>query len=354
MNAYPDEQTFWPAYEADVAATYAEAGLTFPDSAAAFRWFSRPGYSIGAGLPPEVAAEKHLAELADQLHTTPPDPVIVRPSRLSIRDGHFWTADGQRWIWKGASDFLLYKRFLEGENVRPLLRERRYAGANLVRVFFQCHNIARFYPNDYDGYYERVPVFADILATEGFWFEATAYCDEQYIHSGAAHWPKLTDQLERCDNAVAELANEYQKNGIDPMAFAHPGGGLLCSRGSGLSDRPPARPGWDFFGWHGRRSPFYKVPSSVEDAYCIAHALKDGWNSHLYDPMVGVGDELMGFAEVAEEGRRSTSVALARSLGASCAELLDGGTIHTENGLYSRPWGPTETACALAFLGALA
>jgi hypothetical protein len=352
---YPDEQAWWPAFEARVAALYGEAGQAFPDNPAAFRWHGRTAYDIGAGVPAETSAGRHLRECADALGVPSPAPVIVRPTRLRIEGTRFVTADGQPWIWKGATDFLLYKRWLEGEDITPLLRERREAGANLLRVFMQCHNIAHFYPADYDGYYERISVFSESLASQGFWWEAVAYCDEQNVKSGPSHWTLLTDQLKRCDNAVAELVNEHKQNGVDPSRFAHPGGGLLCSRGSGLSDEPPFRPGWDFYGWHGRRD-WPKVTSSTEDMWYIANCKADGWHSDnpaFQPPRPIVHDEPMGFAANAEPNRRSNDPNLARLLGAAAVTLGAGGTYHSENGIYSRPWDDTEKSCARAFLGAM-
>lgn len=61
---YPDEPTWWQAYEAEVAALYRQAGQDLPDVVfEAGRWFSRPGYSIGSGMDKDVAKAKHLAEL---------------------------------------------------------------------------------------------------------------------------------------------------------------------------------------------------------------------------------------------------------------------------------------------------
>lgn len=64
VQPYPDESAWWGAvYEPGVAACYREAGSTFPDSAAAFRWFSRCGYSIRDGMTKEAAMDKHIKEL---------------------------------------------------------------------------------------------------------------------------------------------------------------------------------------------------------------------------------------------------------------------------------------------------
>ena len=64
IQPYPDEIEWWGGvYEPAVAACYREAGGVFPDSSAAFRWFSRCGWLIGNGMAKEAAMEKCIKEL---------------------------------------------------------------------------------------------------------------------------------------------------------------------------------------------------------------------------------------------------------------------------------------------------
>ena len=64
IQPYPDENAwFGGVYEPAVAACYREAGSVFPDNSAAFRWFSRCGYSIRDGLTKEAAMDKTVKEL---------------------------------------------------------------------------------------------------------------------------------------------------------------------------------------------------------------------------------------------------------------------------------------------------
>lgn len=153
-------------------------------------------------------------------------------------------------------------------------------------------------------------------------------------------------------NLLVELVNEADKNGIKPAQFSHPGRGLICSRGSGLADEPPARPCWDFFGWHGRRD-FPKVTSSTEDMWYIAHSQHDGWQSDQYPPSLVVHDEPMGFAAVAEPNRRSNDPNLARELAAASVVLGAGGTFHSDAGIQSVLFDDVTRACALAWFSAM-
>ena len=65
---YPDEPTYWKAFQDSMKRIYAEAGRQFPDpnDADAFRRFSRCGYDC-RGMDAMKAAEKHLKELRAEL-----------------------------------------------------------------------------------------------------------------------------------------------------------------------------------------------------------------------------------------------------------------------------------------------
>jgi hypothetical protein len=59
---YPDENTFWRAYELAVVGAYAAKGREIDSQS--FRWFTRVAYDLVAKrMPPDEAAAAHLAEL---------------------------------------------------------------------------------------------------------------------------------------------------------------------------------------------------------------------------------------------------------------------------------------------------
>lgn len=66
---YPDENTFWKAFQEQMRKAYSDAGRTFPDpnDADAFRRFSRCGFDIGTGMNADAAAAKHISELRKEL-----------------------------------------------------------------------------------------------------------------------------------------------------------------------------------------------------------------------------------------------------------------------------------------------
>lgn len=92
MNAYPDENSWWPQFEAECEALYAEAGQLAnwgPGSGASRRWSARTAYDICAGLAPDVSAAKHLNELRTALGLTIPLPPVPSRDQVCQINMHF-------------------------------------------------------------------------------------------------------------------------------------------------------------------------------------------------------------------------------------------------------------------------
>ena len=61
----------------------------------------------------------------------------------------------------------------------------------------------------------------------------------------------------------------------------------------------------------------------------------------------------IGFAEESIPNKRSDDPNMARVIAASARVLSEGATFHSDDGIYSRLFGPTTKACALAFFSGL-
>ena len=185
---------------------------------------------------------------------------------IHVEGSTFVDAKGRRWIWRGCTDFLLFKRHLDGEDIAPLLNERAGVGANLVRVLGMCQNIARFHPQEYPAYFDRLGPFVDLVARSGLYVELTVFADAQFIMSSSTeqhqHLARVVDILRGKANVFVELVNEFSKNGVDPRQFTKPDG-ILCSHGSGQTDEAPPQPPWDYVTFHVRRDP----PKAWNDAH---------------------------------------------------------------------------------------
>lgn len=277
---------------------------------------------------------------------------IVSPVAKLTTSGRDFVLNGSRWLWKGSSDFRLYQWYLEGRDLQPVLDQRREAGANLLRVFGMYNGgIGRFIPSEYPAYFGAFPAFADRLAHAGFQFELTAFADAQNILSQSnqhAHWSVLESALQGIPNCLVELVNEYPQNGVDPAQFS-PLIGLLCSRGSNVSDTAGYQPGWSYQTWHGRRD-WPKVLFSAEDMWWVGEGV--GSNGQQFSPtMPVIHDEPIGFSDVNQPGRRSNDPYVARVLGQTGAAFGCGSTFHSDAGIQSDLWSPQVDLCARTFYG---
>ena len=69
-----------------------------------------------------------------------PNPFLPR----LVGNGQFFsTEDGQPFTVIECSDFQLFQRFLHGEDLEPVLRDRQDIGFNTLRVFGTCFNMFR-------------------------------------------------------------------------------------------------------------------------------------------------------------------------------------------------------------------
>src|SRR5262249_25635457 len=128
----------------------------------------------------------------------------VSPLPRLVAEGRWFRQDtGARWTGIEATDFNLFNRFLNGENIVPILRQRADAGFNLLRVWTdfdvcadgncpQRQPIGRLVPSEHSDYYVRLPDFLEKCAQHGLYVELTAFTGRP--DSDAAritHWDRL-------------------------------------------------------------------------------------------------------------------------------------------------------------------
>src|SRR5439155_2121301 len=64
-----------------------------------------------------------------------PRPFPPERGRLRVEARQFYDTDNHVWRWRGASEFLLFARYLNGEDITPQLDWLVDRGFNVLRVF---------------------------------------------------------------------------------------------------------------------------------------------------------------------------------------------------------------------------
>jgi hypothetical protein len=154
-------------------------------------------------------------------------PFPAEQGRLRIEGRHFYDASQKVWRWRGATQFLLFARFLNGENISPQLDWLLARGFNVLRVFGEVPSGFRadqvgvtnyerpFERADFDA---RLHAFFALLESRGLRCEYTVltYWDASDVMR--AHVQRVFDVAAAHWNVFVEVANEPENNNIDPVA----------------------------------------------------------------------------------------------------------------------------------------
>jgi len=271
-----------------------------------------------------------------------PESGLIHIDGTLFRDQH-----NKLWQWRGVTDFLLFWKFLTGQDITEIVNERIGLGFNTFRVLGMNSwpESPNFFPQAHGDYYSRLSAFADLLASKGMRFELTVFADAQVVMTNAAeqdaHAARVIDTLNGKWNVFIEWVNEPFQN--------IPGGGqraydigkrfqgttrLLAASGD-YSDPPLTL---DYLTIHTDRGAEW--PRKSKDA------IEYQWAFHI----LAIGDEPMGAAEFNQPGRRSNNVSDFGDAAGVFALQTNGATFHSEEGLFSKHFGPTVTACARAWI----
>lgn len=271
-----------------------------------------------------------------------PPIITISPIRpLHVEGTRFFDDRGIEWKWRGATDFLLLKLELDGVDINPILDQRHSAGANLVRVFAICKNLADLNPSSYNDYWGGVFRVVEKAAAKDLYVEFTVFADAQLVIPGQndqlAFWQGFA-QLVGKPNVFLELVNENSHSGntINTSAFPRIAG-ILSSHGSEQTDQHPIEPYWDYSTYHARRD----GPPSAKGATNYDH-----WEfeSTYPKPVPFIPDE---GAKVADY---HGDVGFAALMGRH-ANVENGGTCHTQSGVMSQLWTAEEFNACKAFFG---
>ncbi len=298
----------------------------------------------GTPLTCPVGAEVHDWESFDLKG----DVADVRPLHI---EGRFFKDDlGQRFQWRGCDGFDLLAKYLRGEDITLILKQRADMGFNVLRVFrFAAPpNAFALDPADHPDYFAQLRPFMDLLASYGLRAELTAG-DAQNImpnqQDQQRHLNEVCAALQGQVNLFIETCNEPKKNGIDVHVVRPPATTL---RTSGDYDDDTLHGALlDYHVLHGTRDDSSPIFSKWiwDQVWC----LYDGWYNFPALNMPVVHDEPMGCADVSQPGRRSNNSRHFYLLGAT-ANYDIGLTFHCDNGMRSELFSDIQGLCASEFI----
>jgi hypothetical protein len=286
------------------------------------------------------------------------------PGPLHVDGTEFRTADNKIWIYGGFTDFSLYNRYLNGENIDLILRERHDVGANIVRVFGMVDSFNHLRPQEHADYYDKLRPFADEIGRHGLYLEFVAFADAQIIMPSQAdqliHWNKVALAFVDTSNVLMQVVNQGDKNGVDSTVFpllpwsGKSGvGGLLTSRDSGMEDTNPKLPVMSYSAYTSRRD----LPKGMLAGQDLFWAI-NGYGAETPDGSGYAGthqptvtDENPGFGET--EGKRWADPVRAYRLGVDEALWGNGGTFHCDDCILSNYLPAGQKADAIAFFNGL-
>lgn len=154
-----------------------------------------------------------------------------------------------------ASSFKLLKRFLDNENIAPVMDELVGLGFNTVRVFGMCRLMWDLNPAAYVNFYSRLADFVDYAGSHGLYIEFVVFPDCALVipntNDQLNHYAGVFQALKNKTNVLLELQNEADQtpNAIDIQRFSRPGGMIAC-HGSNGSQASPIRPWWSYETFH--------------------------------------------------------------------------------------------------------
>jgi hypothetical protein len=288
-----------------------------------------------------------------------PSPFPAESGLLRIDRAQFVTEDGRPWPLRGCSDFRVFERWMKNRDLcMRVLDERQSMGFNCLRVFGL--NAFNGWPNTFDfgpmfvgglpAYVDGLSSFCSELATRGLRMQFTVFGGGAKVHMNNADaqltfWKACVTALEanHWNAQLVELVNENLD--IDASKFSKPQSSrLLFSHGSTGGGAYPVEPVWDYADLHPDRA--------VDWVRKAVHNPMEDIVEHFRIP--GTAGEPIGAGEAAIPGRRDNDPACFRQMGAGSLLLHSGAYFHSDNGIQSEPFSPTQRACAEAFIAGCA
>jgi hypothetical protein len=230
-----------------------------------------------------------------------------------------------------ATDFNLYGRFLDGENIQPVLSQRAELGFNFVRVFtlYTVPLIGDCQLSQHPNFYAMLPAFCRLLASYGLYIELVAYTGPYPEGYQQNHWFNLCQAVQLEKNVFLQYGNEIN-NPVNqvPDWNPQPFPGFQCNKSSG-GESGTYEPMWDYATMH--------FNGAFEWQRKNGHGAMEVWGGP------SITDESTRCPDV------DNSVDHYYDASAASALLCAGSCYHSVNGKTSTLWQPGgELECATA------
>lgn len=288
-----------------------------------------------------------------------PQPIVLKSSRLFPaesgflrRDGaYIRREDGSVWDKRGATMFLLFARYLVGQDITPQIQWMKRVGVNTARILIagtpgdpndpRWADFAANYPTAYrdrPDFWLVFDRFLDLMAKEGLRVEITVMSGED---KSPEEWHRLTQQVY---DAVAGRWNVMVEWCNEPHSRAERGPALQIVMNIGIDRRGVLSAyGWDLEGVSEAEGNFKPCPVldwvTARTGRDTEHLWQNGKELMERRQVVGVpidDDEPIGIAEPGTPGQRSWDEKLIACHFAVARLFGMGATIHTQLGLEGR------------------
>lgn len=270
---------------------------------------------------------------------------LAPPLPRLVPHGQFFTAGGAPFTAIECSDFLLYQRFLNGENITPIVTQRADLGFNMVRVFGMCNgSLGRFIPADYgEAYFTQLPEFYRVLQRYGLYGEFTANADSRTVFTNGADqtavWMRLGTIFPLIQNALVECVNENDQPINTLWTDLVRMRDVCAAHGSNGSQAAPVRPTWDYETVH--------LNSAFEWQRKTGHwpyECSNGANGLAASHVPVMANENTRYPD------NDSSMAHAQDAAAGAALLCAGSCFHSVRGKASQVWDGVELDAAQAWV----
>lgn len=194
--------------------------------------------------------------------------VVVLP-RLVVNGQYFAREDGTAFYAIDRSDFSLFARFMEGENIEPVLQQRQDIGFNMARTFGVSQNPWPGYTANvtparygYPTYLGGVVAYHKLLAKHyqySNWVAFISNGEVPTLGGQLQHWDWLNATLKDVTNVIVSAINEdsaHPTSRLESLFVLPKPVGVLASHGSnggsanGANGLPPPMPAWDWVELH--------------------------------------------------------------------------------------------------------